>query len=192
MAKMNILEKFFVNSRLDFWFHKYFGVNRFLKSINLIEPLRVLEIGAGVGITTNFIASEFKQSKIIATDYDSAQIETGAKKDHQENIYFQQADATRLPFQDESFDACFAILVFHHIQNFPSAIKEILRVLRKGGKLFIYDIAWKSVNPLHKWFVFGQPGLFTKQEFIHTLENNGFRIIRKSGNLIFSTEAQKK
>jgi SAM-dependent methyltransferase len=48
-----------------------------------------------------------------------------------------QADATRLPFADGSFDGAVARWVFHLIPNWPDALAEIARTLRPGGTLVV-------------------------------------------------------
>ena len=191
MAKMHWLEKLAVNSKLDYGFHKFFGFYKYLKGVKLLEPAKILEIGSGVGITSNFISSKFNKSTLIATDFDASQIESAKSQKRNANIIFKQEDATQLSFPQENFDACFAILVFHHINNFSDALREIHRVLKTGGKLFVYDIPWKSWNPLSRWFVFGQPGLFTKHEFIKILELSGFEIVTVKSGFNFWIEAKK-
>lgn len=128
MAKMGFFEKIFVNSRLDHWYHKYLGFYRFLSQIDLRESVGILEIGCGVGITSNFIASKFTKSKLTATDFDAQQVEHAKRSVVKDNIEFKQEDATKLSFSDASFDICFAIFVFHHIENYPQAVKELHRV----------------------------------------------------------------
>jgi SAM-dependent methyltransferase len=47
------------------------------------------------------------------------------------------ADATALPFQDESFDAAFSTFTHTDFDDFAGALAEVLRVLRGGGR-FVY------------------------------------------------------
>ncbi len=150
MAKMYWLEKLFVNSKLDHVFHKYFGFYKYLKTVKLPEPVKILEIGSGVGITSGFISDKYKNSTLIATDFDILQIEVAKRQKHNINITFKQEDATRLSFPIENFDVCFAILVFHHISNFTDAIKEIHRSLISSMKDLI-----KMTEESDKILVFG-------------------------------------
>lgn len=46
-------------------------------------------------------------------------------------------DVTRLPFREGSFDACFAWHVLEHITDDTSALVEIARVVRRGGKFVV-------------------------------------------------------
>ena len=51
-------------------------------------------------------------------------------------------DATRLSFQDSSFDLVVSQNVFHHLKNWPAGVSEIARVLRSGGFLLWLDLAF--------------------------------------------------
>lgn len=57
------------------------------------------------------------------------------------------ADAHRLPFRDEVFDAVVSFNTFEHLQNPFIAAKEILRVLKPGGKVVIHTA---FLQPLHE------------------------------------------
>ena len=62
-----------------------------------------------------------------------------------------QADIISLPFADQAFDAVICVAVLHHIASAERrslAIKELLRVLKHGGKLFI--IVWALEQNLEK------------------------------------------
>ena len=194
MAKMDRLEKWVVNSWWDKVFHKFFGIGRLLKRIPDEKFDKILEIGAGVGITTKFISKKFPKSMITATDYDPEQVEKAGKGLANSGIVVQQADATSLKFENNSFDACFAILVFHHIENFNEAITEISRVLKPGGKFYVIDVPskhwtlfhlrnYKSMNII--------PGLFSKTEFENIVQQSGFRILKNGGKLMFWLKAEK-
>ena len=57
------------------------------------------------------------------------------------------ADAHRLPFKDGVFDAVVSFNTFEHLQNPFIAAKEILRVLKPGGKVVIHTA---FLQPLHE------------------------------------------
>lgn len=191
MAKMHPFEKFLANSKLDYLFHKFFAINKLLNEIDQPESMNILEIGCGVGITTGFIHKKFLYTHITAIDYDEFQLEKAKNRIANKNVHFLQGDATSLTFSDNTFDTCFAILVFHHIPEFPRTLQEIHRVLKKEAKFYIMDVPAKTLNPLHRWITFGQVGLFTKNEFIRALKHAGFRIKKVRGRLLFSVECEK-
>ncbi|HEX2424462.1 MAG TPA: class I SAM-dependent methyltransferase [Actinomycetota bacterium] len=57
-----------------------------------------------------------------------------------------QADATRMPFVDGAFDAAFARWVLHLIPNWPDALVEVARVVRRGG-VFLVNIGGAVAGP---------------------------------------------
>ena len=66
-----------------------------------------------------------------------------AIEDVKERLTFQQANASSLPFSDESFDAVVSNLTFHEVGDAPDKrqlIREALRVLRKGGIFALQDL----------------------------------------------------
>lgn len=48
-------------------------------------------------------------------------------------------DATKMPFGDGELRAIFLLLVFHHIPNVPSFLREATRCLKEGGRIYIVD-----------------------------------------------------
>lgn len=64
-------------------------------------------------------------------------------------VSFQRASASALPFCDGAFDAAISNLVFHEVKDIRDkrrAIREALRVVRKGGSFAFQDLfLWKRV-----------------------------------------------
>jgi ubiquinone/menaquinone biosynthesis C-methylase UbiE len=55
-----------------------------------------------------------------------------------------QAEMTRLPFQDEQFDAIVFNASFHYSEDYEASLREALRCLRLGGMVIICDTPWYS------------------------------------------------
>jgi SAM-dependent methyltransferase len=62
-----------------------------------------------------------------------------------------EADAQRLPFPDETFDAATMISMLHHVDDPPAALIEAQRILRPGGKLVLKGFAGEDAASL--WIV---------------------------------------
>jgi ubiquinone/menaquinone biosynthesis C-methylase UbiE len=57
------------------------------------------------------------------------------------NVSSSQADATKLPHADGSFDAAVLVTVFGEIPDGDAALRELHRVLKPGGRVIIGEIA---------------------------------------------------
>lgn len=97
------------------------------------EPERILDIGAGTGAGTLFLAREYPRARIRGIDISPAMVERAKAKvglDPEGRVAFRQADASRLPYDERSFD-----LVAQ--TNVPVFLPEITRVLRDGGHFIV-------------------------------------------------------
>ena len=92
------------------YYHQYFDE---------LKNKIVLEIGCGSGGGTKMILKYFSPKKIIATDLDSRQIALAQKNLTNEKVDFEIADATKLNYNNNNFDAVFDYGVIHHIP-YPS------------------------------------------------------------------------
>ena len=98
------------------------------------KGLRVLEIGCGLGTDgAQFARAGADYTGIDLTD---AAIELAQKRFELFNLpgAFQTDDAERLSFPNDSFDLVYSHGVLHHTPDIESAIREVHRVLRPGGR----------------------------------------------------------
>ena len=187
---MNSVEKFFVNSRLQFYLHRWFGLGKLLKKLPQVDYKSILEIGTGVGFTAELLAEKYPDAQILATDFDEDSIEIARQRNHLSNVEFQRADATKLPYLDNQFDAAFSVLTLHHIHDYQQAIAELVRVVRQGGNIYIMDIPSASLNFTHfrKGVV---PGLFNKNDLQEIGTRRGLVMEDLGGKYLFSLHCQK-
>lgn len=102
-----------------------------------LEGTAILDAGCGSGLGTGLLLKAFSPSKVIAFDYMPEQIELAKQKCLPVDFYV--GDLRHLDLPDSSLDACFAIMVLHHIPNWQKAVREAARLLRKGGVLLIEE-----------------------------------------------------
>jgi ubiquinone/menaquinone biosynthesis C-methylase UbiE len=102
---------------------------------------RVLDLGCGIGGPAIRLART-TGAQVTGISNVASQIEhataMAASDGMAERVTFEQADALKLPFPDESFDAVIALESLIHMQRDP-ALREIARVLRPGGRLAAAD-----------------------------------------------------
>jgi SAM-dependent methyltransferase len=106
---------------------------RFWARMQAESALDLLELGAGVGVTSRWFAD--RGARVVATDLSPAQVELCLSK----GLTAQVADMYALPFPDDSFDALWAMNCVHHVPNanFDEVLSEMARVLRKGAVAYI-------------------------------------------------------
>jgi len=109
----------------------------------------LLEIACGTGIVTRRLRDALPVSaEIIATDLNPDMFEFAKSKfKNAENVRWQQADASALPFPNGSFDAVVCQFGLMFVPDKTGAMRESHRVLGKGG-VFLFNV-WDSfeANP---------------------------------------------
>lgn len=99
--------------------------------------LKVLEIGCGIGTD----GAEFAKAGADYTGIDltEASIELAQRRFALDNLpgTFLVSDAEKLDFADESFDVVYSHGVLHHTPDIETALHEIHRVLKPGGRAIV-------------------------------------------------------
>lgn len=130
-----------------------------IKKAGSLKGKKVLEIGSGDGEFTRRLAKT--SAEIIATDITPAVIKRGKRKLKFKNVNFYVANAEKLEYEEESFDLVCGVSILHHL-NAEKALKEALRVLKSGGKIYFTEP--NRINP-HIYLGINIPYLREKMEF---------------------------
>lgn len=112
--------------------------------ISEVSSGRILDVGTGPGLLPVEIAMKSGGAQIFGIDLSPRMVQI-AKKNAQEHgvserVNFRIANAASLPFENDYFDFVISTLSFHHWSKPEECLKEIHRVLKKGGMAFIYDL----------------------------------------------------
>ena len=123
--------------------HALGGAQVIARLAEVVRPRgRVLEVGAGTGLTADRLARLRPDLSVMATDLHAAMLDVGAQAlPPPPNLARQVAPAEALPLPDESVDAVWSVSLLRHLTHRRPAIAEQLRVLRPGGLLLAVDIA---------------------------------------------------
>lgn len=121
--------------------------SEFLRAVALRQGERVLDVGVGPGLLVHDMAKIVGEKGRVA-GVDAAPAMIGISEERCADLPwtdFHQADATALPFDDGSFDVVTSSQVYEYVADMESALAEVRRVLRPGGRVFILDTDWDSV-----------------------------------------------
>jgi arsenite methyltransferase len=118
-----------------------------LSLLKLEQGERVLDIGSGPGLMSRNIAHIVGNTGFVnSIDISEAMVILGQKTcSGISNVEFKQADATQMPFPDDEFNAAVSMQVYEYIDDIPTALLELYRVLQPGGRALILDTDWDTL-----------------------------------------------
>jgi ubiquinone/menaquinone biosynthesis C-methylase UbiE len=164
---------------------------RILNAANITAQDQVLDLGCGIGNILIALAERIDFSHPpVGVDVSPDLIRIGereiAKARLQDRIRLQVAPATRLPFEDGSFDVVVTSHVLKHLddETLLTSFREVVRVLRPGGRFLLWEFERSGRSALLFWSarLSGLPPAFqlrTMAEFSHALRSTGFhRVVR--------------
>ena len=161
------------------------------KHVTIPEGGVGLDIGCGSGALTIACAKRNPAARMVGCDIWSGAYkgvfsrkicERNAKAEGVFNVTFEEGNAIKLPFADESFDAVTSNYVYHNIvgHDKQKLLLETLRVLKKGGCFAIHDLMSKAR--------YGD-----MEAFVRKLKDMGYEDVRlidtTDGSILGKTEA---
>lgn len=112
-------------------------------SYDLPDKARVLDSPCGEGFYTSLLARHMRSGTLVAADI-SQECLANAEKAVQPasaavTLEFHRVDAYELPFEDNSFDFVWCAQNFITLDDPVHALREIARVLRRGGSVAVLE-----------------------------------------------------
>ena len=118
--------------------------NDFFAARNLTDGAQILDVGTGTAQIPIAMCRRNSGLKITAIDLAESMLTLGNKNIQtarlQDSITLAQVDSKKMPYPDESFDQVISNSIIHHIPNPIECFKEMIRVTKKDGLLFIRDL----------------------------------------------------
>ncbi|MEL6414970.1 MAG: methyltransferase domain-containing protein [Pseudomonadota bacterium] len=112
-----------------------------------ITPINVLDAGIGAGdLSLAYAAAVDETANFEGFDSSSGMLAEAKRQLRERGLdpLLHQANAIKLPFQDDQFDLVMTAHMLEHVQQPTAALDELIRVLKPGGRLIAF-ITRKSV-----------------------------------------------
>jgi tocopherol O-methyltransferase len=167
-------------------------INQYRLIKQLLEPIKgekVLDAGCGIGGASLWLAQNTEACYVGMTlsDVQVAQAKNNAqKRGLTKRVFFEKGNYFATRFKDEEFDKIFCIESACHAYPLPGDLyRELFRILKKGGVLYISDgvllrhpTTQKDKKILSEWFdAWALPGGCTAEEVKNFLNDVGFSFI---------------
>jgi SAM-dependent methyltransferase len=108
----------------------------------------ILDVGCGGGLTLNKLAHLAAQGHVYGVDYAQGSLAASRALNSeliaQGRVQVEHATVSKLPFPDGQFDLVTAIETQYYWPDLPGDMREILRVLKPGGRLVIIAESYKG------------------------------------------------
>lgn len=158
---------------------------------------RVLEVGCGRGVGVEILLSRFQARRVDGFDLDDRMVNLAARRlNHRRNqVTLWTGDIAQILADDSTYDAVFDFGAIHHVPDWETAVREVFRVLKPGGRFYAEEV---SASFIQHWIVrrllkHPAENRFGHIEFIDALNSIGFSEIRHRDwlGLFFWVTAQK-
>jgi demethylmenaquinone methyltransferase/2-methoxy-6-polyprenyl-1,4-benzoquinol methylase len=141
------------------------GLHRLWKKFTLSQSgvrtgQRVLDIAGGTGdLAKAFFKKVGSTGEVWLTDINSSMLTVGRDRLLDKGILtpIVQCDAEHLPFPDQYFDCVSVAFGLRNMTDKSSALAEMYRVLRPGGRLLVLEFSkvWRPLKPVYDLYSFG-------------------------------------
>ena len=141
-------------------------LKQYLKPSLDLAGKRVLEIGCGRGGFACWLASQPQRpSQIVAADFSATAVQKGrafAAEQRLSGIIWEISDIQAIPHPDCSFDTVVSCETIEHVIDPYRAIRELARVLKSGGRLFLTTPNYLGSLGLYRFYLWLRGRIYTE------------------------------
>lgn len=145
-----------LNAILSFGIFKLWQ-HKLVKEAVAIKPKHILDVATGTGGVAFELAKKNIES-VTGADLSEQMLNVARakllSKSFSTQIDFVKADAEKLPFDDNSFDAVTVAYGVRNFENLDTGLKELYRVLKPNGKLCVLEFSTPTSKPVQIIFGF--------------------------------------
>lgn len=127
---------------------KNYNLEEEFRHLQIKPQARILDAGCGSGLVSRFLKDREPSSSITAIDYSDIRVAQAKKNNppQYQDIQFEQADLNKLPYEDNSFDLVVSRFVYEYLPDPVATTKELRRVLKPGGRIYLVDLDGLFLN----------------------------------------------
>ena len=162
IADRYVITNHVLSGGMDFWW-RHVVTNRIKK----LSPANLLDVASGTGDLALKIQKEIPSCDVIATDFCAEMLEHASSRGVKKTLV---ADALDLPYPDDEFDVLTVAFGLRNMGDYELALKEMRRVLKPGGHIFILDFSLPKgiLRPPYRFYLHNilpkMAGLLTKEK----------------------------
>jgi len=124
---------------------------RVAAALELAPGARVLDVATGTGaLAVEIVRATAGSASVTGCDINASMLAVAERRFGKAGLGVElvRCDATRLPFDDETFDAVTLAFAIDDMPDRDACIREIRRVLKPGGKVALLELAQPDGEPL--------------------------------------------
>jgi ubiquinone/menaquinone biosynthesis C-methylase UbiE len=179
-----------------------YGADPFLRKIladiipGRLTTCSILDIGCGTGKQQEANHSAFPNIHLVGLDLFRGMLNQA--RERCQSVDWIQADCTRSPFSNRSFDYVTSQFSYHHVEDKPAMIAQVHRLLKPDGRFVITNLdPWAMKDWIvYQFFPASQRRDFDdfleREQLIFLLESAGFRGIHVERQTSNSDEPMEK
>lgn len=127
-----------------------------INSLRPYSPKRILDVATGTGDFAILSAKELKPDTLLGVDISEGMMSVAREKTLREKLentlHFQKEDCLNLSLKTDDFDAVTVAYGIRNFEDLDKGLREMLRVLRPGGRLVIIELTAPVRFPMKQLF----------------------------------------
>ncbi|MDH5798779.1 MAG: methyltransferase domain-containing protein [Paracoccaceae bacterium] len=145
--------------------------------------MHILDVGCGIGGSTRRLAHEtgcLVTGIDLSDEYISVAERLTRLLNMEDRVKFHACSALELPYDDESFDGVWSLQMNMNIEDKPSWLSEVFRILKPGCRAVLYEVCGNKNTPQYFPVPWAQDEsmsfLITPESFREVVESVGFNV----------------